>query len=209
MHRLYPVLKYTLLTVLIPLLAASLLGTCVSGLAFESGSCSLQHDVLRSLATYGPWALFAFLFLLALTLDARRDYLDHRASQQFSLVKPAELLEPEDFGFERAPAGASIGPGRRPFYATYVPRKARAEPPADPLARSYDEDALAEELRSGASFVLLGQPLDGKSRTLFEVLSKLNGRQVIRPYLSRGTPGDDALSLAEGEDVILLLEDLH
>jgi tetratricopeptide (TPR) repeat protein len=209
MHRLYPVLKYSLLTLLIPLLVASLLGTCVSGLIFEGGSCSLQRDVLRSLAAYGPGALLIFSFLLALTLVARHDHHYYHASQQFSLLKPAEQLKPEDFGFEAATSSTSVGPGRRPYYDTYVPRKATSEPPDDTGPHSYDEVALATALRSGRSFVLLGQPLDGKSRTLYEILSRLRGRQVVRPSLSKGIPREDALSLVEGKHVILLLEDLH
>ncbi len=181
----------------------------MSGLAFEGGSCSLQRDVLQSLMIYGPVALFVLLFLTVLTFVARRDHIDHQASQQFSLVKPAKILQPEDFDFEKVTPGESVSPGRRPFYATYVIREARAEPPDDPHARSYDEDTLAEELRSDRSFVILGQPLDGKSRTLYEVLSRLEGRLVVRPSPSRGMPGDDALSLVKGEDIVLLLEDLH
>jgi tetratricopeptide (TPR) repeat protein len=209
MHRLYPILKYSLVTLLIPLLVASLLGTCVSGLLFEGASCSLQSDVLRSLTAYGPWALLFFLLLLSLTLEARHQDFYNQASQQLSLTKPAELLKPDDFGFEAASSSGSVSPGRRPYYDVYVPRTATAEQPDGAHSCSYGEDSLAAELRSGRSFVLLGQPLDGKSRMLYEVLSRLNGRHIIRPSLSKGMPGKDALSLVEGKDVILLLEDLH
>ena len=209
MRRFYPALTYTLLALLVPSLVAALFGTCASGLIFEGTSCSLQRDVSASLTTYGPWALLVTLGLLVLTLLARRDHLRHGALQQFALVKPAESLEPGDLGFEAAALGGSIGPGRRPFYEAYVGRSAATEPPDGPNGGVYDEAALAEELRSGRGFVLLGQPLDGKSRTLYQVLSGLKGRRIVGPSLSRGLPDDDALSLVEGEDLILLLEDLH
>lgn len=207
--RLYPVLKYLLLALLIPLLGSALLGTCVSGLVFEGGSCSFQGDVLRSLAAYGPGALLVFLFVLALTLDARRDHLYRRASEQYSLFKAVENVTPKDFGFEVASAGKSVGPQRRPFYDAYVARRATSETPTEPDSSFHDEDSLARELRSERGFVLLGQPLDGKSRTLYEVLSRLDGYVIVRPALSHGMPREDAFSLTEGKNVILLLEDLH
>ncbi|MDP9476834.1 MAG: tetratricopeptide repeat protein [Actinomycetota bacterium] len=209
MRRFYPVLTYTLLALLVPSLVAALFGTCASGLIFEGTSCSLQRDVSASLTSYGPWVLLVTLGLLVLTLLARWDHLRHGALQQFALMKPAESLEPGDLGFEAAAPGGSIGPGRRPFYEAYVGRSAATEPPDGPNGGVYDEAALAEELRSGRGFVLLGQPLDGKSRTLYQVLSGLKGRRIVGPSLSRGLPDDDALSLVEGEAVILLLEDLH
>lgn len=209
MRRFYPTLKYTLLALLVPALAGALFGTCAGGLIFEGTSCSLQRDVFASLVTYGPWALVITLGVLVATLVARRDHLRHGALQQFALMKPAESLEPGDLGFEAATPGESIGPGRRPYYEAYVSRSATTEPPDGPNSSVYDEAALAEELRSSRGFVLLGQPLDGKSRTLYQVLSELKGRRIVGPSLSRGLPDDDALSLVEGEDVILLLEDLH
>jgi tetratricopeptide (TPR) repeat protein len=150
------------------------------------------------------------LLLLGLTLDARRDDLYHRASEQFALVKPAENVEPGDFGFAVATPGEAVGPQRRPFYDAYVARRASVEALDGSDARPYEEDELAQELRSERGFVLLGQPLDGKSRTLYEVLSRLNGYQIVKPSLSEGMPGEDAvLLLVGGKDVILLLEDLH
>lgn len=117
--------------------------------------------------------------LLTLTLLARRDHLRHGALQQFALVKPAESLEPEHLGFETATPGSSIEPGRRPFYEAYVPRMAATDSPNQRNGGIYDEATLAEELCSGRDLVLLGQPLDGKSRTLYEILSRAAGRQAV------------------------------
>jgi tetratricopeptide (TPR) repeat protein len=51
--------------------------------------------------------------------------------------------------------------------------------------------------------------VDGKSRTLYQILSRLKERRIVAPSLSEGLPDEEALSLVEGEDVILLLGDLH
>ena len=96
---------------------------------------------------------------------------------------------------------------KRPFYAdSYVQRRAVEEGSG---MTSYTEGELAEEAHAGRGFVLLAQPLDGKSCTLYDVLSRLDKHLIVRPFLSKGLPGDNALSLVEGKDVILLLEDLH
>lgn len=154
MRRFYPALRHLLAVVTIPLFISAVLGTCMGGLAFEVASCSLQHDVLRSLFTYGHGALLFFLLLLALTLDARRDFLAHQASEQFSLLKPAKDLRPEDFGYEVATPSTEIDPGRRPYYGAYVPRTATAQSSTVPSLHSYDETALEQELRQGSGFVL-------------------------------------------------------
>ncbi len=93
-----------------------------------------------------------------------------------------------------------------PFYAgSYVRCRAVEE---DSGGASYTERELAEEVRARRGLALLGQPLDGKSRTLYEVLSGMEGHLIVRPLLSKGLLGDDVLSLrGEGRD--LLLEDLH
>lgn len=209
MRRLYPALKYTLLTLLIPLLVAAFLGSCISGVIFEGSSCSIQDGVLQSLTNHGPWALLVMSGLLVATLVARRDYLRHEALRQFALVRYTESLQPEDLGFEFASSDGSIRPGRRPFYKAYVPRTAAAESPDGSNGDLYSESALAEELHSGKGFILLGQPLDGKSRTLYQILSGLKERRIVAPSLSQELPDDDALSLVEGEHVILFLENLH
>lgn len=209
MRRLYPILKYALPALFVSSLFGSLVGTCVSGLVFEGTSCSVQGDIYRSLKTYGPLTLSVMAGLLVLTLIARRDYLRHGALQQFAMVKPAESLKPEDLDFEMTTPGGSVSLGRRPFYEAYVSRQATTVPPDGPTADRYDKAALAEELRSGRGFILLGQPLDGKSRTLYDILSRAAGWQILQPSLSKGMPDDEALSLVEDQDVILLLEDLH
>ena len=72
-----------------------------------------------------------------------------------------------------------------------------------------DEDRLVHDLSQGRGFVLLGQPLDGKTRTLYEVVRQLTGYHVVRPITDRPTPPDEAFALLQRQRVILLLEDLN
>jgi hypothetical protein len=128
------------------------------------------------------------------------------------LALPVEDLRPEDLRFQPVEPGEDADRRRRPFYSFYVPRKAVERPsgrnPAPP--RSFDEGDLAERLRAGEGFVLLGQPLDGKSRALYEVLKKLPDRLVVSPSSSGGLPDPKALArLVDGHEVVLLLEDLN
>jgi hypothetical protein len=159
MRRFYPALKYTLFTLLIPLLAAALLGRCMSSVIFEDSSCSIQDGVRQSLTIYGPWSLLVVLGLLVAMLFARRDHLRHGALQQFALVRHTESLQPEDLGFEFTNSEGSVRPGRRPFYKSYVPRTAAIESTDGSTGELYNELDLADELRLGKGFVLLGQPL--------------------------------------------------
>jgi tetratricopeptide (TPR) repeat protein len=135
---------------------------------------------------------------------------EQRLRQYFALFKPASELSPEDLGFEWCSPGESTNPRYRPLYSTYIRRRAIVY---DDLADQdshdvLDEARIAQELSRGRGFVLLGQPLDGKTRTLYEIVKQLAGYYVVTP-MSRPTPPDEAFSLTNGHRVILLLEDLN
>jgi hypothetical protein len=69
---------------------------------------------------------------------------------------------------------------------------------------------LIEDLGSGKGFVLLGPPLSGKSRTLYEIVKQMKGYAVLSPTRGKDVPGDAVFSLVtRGRRVILLLEDLN
>jgi hypothetical protein len=86
MHKLYPFLRGLWVPFLVLGVLPSLAGDYVVQCVFQGGTCSLERDVMLTLVTRGPYLIFVFLLLLALTLDARRDYLVHKAMQQFSLA---------------------------------------------------------------------------------------------------------------------------
>jgi tetratricopeptide (TPR) repeat protein len=146
-----------------------------------------------------------FLGLIVLSFLVRQSHHRHEALKSFALFKPIEKLSPEDCGFQVLQLGERPDTGKRPFYSTYLTRSASEEG----SNRAYTEAELAEALREGKGFVLLGQPLDGKSRTLYEIVMQMAGYRVVRPSPSKGLPQDEEFSLLEGERVILLLEDLH
>lgn len=209
-YRLYPTLKYILLTILIAGVGVSLIGTCVSGLVFEDNSCSLRQDIGASLIAYGPRTLFVFLLLLMFTFVAKRDYLYNEARQQFAIAKPAEDLHPADFGYRPVQPGAEVTPRHRPFYKEYVPRNLTPAPESAAGASFYHEDNLVHEARSGTDFVLLGPPLSGKSRLLYEIVRKFEGSIVIAPLKDTGLPTEKAFSeMAKNKEVVVLLEDLN
>ncbi len=207
MWRLYPLLR-SLWTLLISVLVAGVLLGVLGNCAYDALSpegCTLTlnpRDLLRP-SVLG--IILAFMLLGSLRLVAGRSYRRHEARKSFALLKPVEELSPEDLGFQVLQPGERSDPHKRPFYPTYITRTASE----DNTGRAFTEDELAEELQAGKSFVLLGQPLDGKSRTLYESIGRMDGYQVVRPSPSKELPRDDDFSLLEGRQVILLLEDLH
>ncbi len=204
MWRLYPVLGWIWLTVIIAGVAIpTVLGCTV--LATEDG-CNAS----RALRSTGPIVVAGLALLATLTLVSWHSFRRHTAEVQFSLAKPVESLRPEDLSFQRAESGDQGDPYRRPHHPMYIPRTAV---PFDQLARKnpqprYSEDGLAAELRCGRSVLLLGQPLEGKSRTLYEVLKRLDSHIVVTPILDRPVPSDDAFRILKGRRTILLLNDL-
>ena len=210
MRNLYPYLKALLVTCLILGIGLSLIGDCISGLLFEGDSCSIKRGVLVSLSTYGPIFLVFILLLLALFLVARHDYLQHAALRQFSFVKSIQDLRPEDFGYQEPVCDRETDLRYRPFYEAYIRRNATPARNFSIVTTFYDEAALTEILRSGDSFVLLGPPLSGKSRTVYEVLKRLKDYVAIAPKRSVGLlpDGDAFVRATKGKKVVLILEDL-
>lgn len=147
---------------------------------------------------------------MVLTLVARRDHLCHEALRKFSFVKPVADLRPEDFGYLVAKPEDKVRPDRRPFYKTYVPRHAALTPDSETGNTFYEEETLATQVRAGTGFVLLGPPLSGKSRTLYETVKRLDGFVAIAPPEEGGLPEDKAFSrLLTGKSVVVVLDDLN
>lgn len=210
MRKLYPYLLGLLGSFLLFGVGPSLVGEYILVCIFQGTSCTLDRDLLSSLVTRGPYLLFALLTLTALTLNARHDHLRHEALQKFSFVKPVEDLRPEDFGYLVAKPEDKVRPDRRPFYETYVSRQAASAPDFETDNASYEEETLATQVRAGTGFVLLGPPLSGKSRTLYEIVKRLEGFIAMAPPDEGGLPEDEAFSrLLTGKRVVVILEDLN
>jgi hypothetical protein len=217
MRLLWRPLKWLWVVLLLGGIGVPLAGDCVTGLLMGKG-CTPWKPALGFLDNYGIWVGLVLLALAALTLLARRDdriYQAHEQSQQqleearkkFKLLKPSSQLLPEDLGYQRREPGQPISQDKRPFFDTYihriaVPYEHRAE--RNPQPR-YDEDALARSLEEGKGFVLLGPPLNGKSRTLYEVLRKLDSCDVIRPSSEEKVPDEEVFSrLFKDKRVVVL-----
>jgi hypothetical protein len=65
-----------------------------------------------------------------------------------------------------------------------------------------------ELLRNGKGFTLQGQPTDGKSRTIYEVIRRMDGYHVVSPKLKDGLSHEDIGLLLKGRKIVLLLDDL-
>ena len=135
-----------------------------------------------------------------------------RQQQAFALLRPASTLRPEDLSFQPLDPGVRSDPGGyRPLYPVYIRRQAV---PHDRIAARnpqpvYDEAALARALRDGRSVLFLGQPLEGKSRVVYDIVKRLHEFFVLRPYKERPVPPDEAFAILAGQRVVLMLDDLN
>lgn len=169
---------------------------------------SPRAEFVTFLHEYWRVLLLACLGLGSLTLWAwidrarqKRVEREYQLRQYFALCKPAADVRLDD-----------LDPYDRPHY-TYIPRTAV---PYDPRSHAdyqqvYDETALTHALQQGKGrgFVLLGQPLEGRTRTLYEIVKRLRGYEVVRPFPDRPTPPRDAFALFKTHRVIILLDDLN
>jgi tetratricopeptide (TPR) repeat protein len=139
----------------------------------------------------------------------------HRLQGEFRVFKPATELLPEDLDFRIPTLGDPRKLLNRPYDPEYIPRRLipRDSHTSSASASSYTEQTLREALREqGATaktgFVLLGQPTEGKTRTLFEIVRGMDGYMVLR--LRQDTnPTDDAIALVRKKKVILVLDNLQ
>ena len=75
------------------------------------------------------------------------------------------------------------------------------------LLPEWTEESLREELSAERGIVLIGPPLDGKTRTLFETIRGMKGWWVLRLHKDRAAPWAQTVAL-DGKKVIVLLDDL-
>jgi tetratricopeptide (TPR) repeat protein len=213
MWRLYPLLKWFWGSILVGGVGVTLLTGCLTDLV--QGKVCSQWEVLRLL--YFPLLALGLVSLVVLwdhRRHQREQELDRRtqkARESFELLKPANELSPVDLDFQvMEKRGEPLLQGRRPFYATYI---RRTTVPYDRQAgeqnpqQFYEED-LVKELQDGKGFVLVGAPLDGKSRTLYEIVRRMYGYEVLKPNPKKELPEDFSLLVKEDQRVVLLLDDV-
>jgi tetratricopeptide (TPR) repeat protein len=212
MRKLYPYLKWVWAVPISGWVLASPIRACFIG-PFQGEGCQWRQG-LDFMEAYGLWVVLTLLVLAGLTFFAWRDRRHHEAREDFALLKPADKLSPEDLDFKVVKSGEPVPQDQRPFYESiYVSRVAvpyhkRAEDNPQPR---YNEAELVNYLEGGdgRGFVFLGPPLDGKSRTLYEIMRRMEGYKVVVPKPTEKAPADEAFSLLlEGERVVMLLDDL-
>jgi tetratricopeptide (TPR) repeat protein len=213
MRKLYPYLKWVWAVPISAWVLASLISACFIGPFQGEEGCQWRQG-LDFMEAYGLWVVLTLLVLAGLTFFAWRDRRHHEAHEGFALITPAEKLSPGDLDFKVAKSGEPVPEDQRPFYESiYVSRVAvpyheRVEENPQPR---YDEAELVNYLEGGdgRGFVLLGPPLDGKSRSLYEIVRRMEGYTVVVPKPTGEVPDEEAFSLLlEGERVVLLLDDL-
>lgn len=217
-RKLGDLLKWVWVTFLLGLVT-TLVGRWLSGGLLEDKGFALHPAVWDYLRTFGPWVLLVLLGLAGLTLLAWLDERRHQARERedqarkcFDLLKPATRLRPEDLNFQVLEPGEHPTQDKRPFYegAAYVARTAVPYQHAGESPRQFHEEDLVDELRNNNGFVLLGPPPDGKSHTLYEIVSRMDGYEILRPKKEEKAPDEDNFSLLlEGKRVVLLLDDLN
>ena len=171
-------------------------------------------DLLRpsSLGIILLVAALTYLLLEVLRFFTQRAHRRHEARGAFDLIESTSKLSPGYLDFQVIRPGEPVPLDRRPFYESVyvhriaVPYRERAEENPQP---DYEEAQLVWSLQEGRGFVLLGPPLDGKSRTLYEILRDLEDHVVVVPKVNDKVPSDEAFSLLlKDSRVVLLLDDL-
>jgi len=181
----------------------------------KGSSLELSFGHLLRPTSLGIIILFialTYLLLGMLRLVTQRSHRRQEARGSFDSIEFASNLPAEYLGFQVISPGESASLDRRRLYEsvyvkrTTVPYYERAE---ERRQTEYDEAQLVRFLEDGHGFVLLGPPLDGKSRTLYEILRNLEGCVVVAPKANEKAPSDEAFSLLlKDRRVVLLLDDL-
>ncbi len=188
--------------------ATTFLGGVVIYPIFTNFASGLLDETFKDNIVISIAVLSEFI-AVSIFVWARRERA--RLVAEFGLFVKSESLSPENLRFEVV--GPKIEPAnlsRRPYVEnTYIPRVAvhyddRHEAAS---ARTYDERQLLTILEEGYSFLLVGAPTEGKSRTLLEVCRKLKGFIVVQPKANQ--PSDDAIELLRGKDVLCLFDDIN
>lgn len=209
LRHVYKPLRWLLVGFLLLLIIVPLSQTCVLGVLQGEG-CKWQ-PAWSFFTTHWVWIGLALLLLVVLLFVSWWAERVYQASQRLGQPTSADRLRPEDMGFHVVKSGESereiIAQSERPFHEdAYLPRKAipyQSRGRENPRPQ-YTEEELAGLLRHGEGFVLQGPPTDGKSHTLYEVVSKLDVYEVLSPKPG-DVPGDEDIDALM--DVLEELED--
>ncbi len=153
--------------------------------------------------------LFIIVLLALLSWDRYKDLVRKQYEGEFRLFTTAEDLTPEHFRFRKAQPGDALNHSERPYYDTYIEREfIPYELVSSPNPVSYCEQDVIDWLEQGKSVLLIGNPTEGKTRTLFEVMRKLNNALIVGLTTDK-SPSDEALNLLEEQKIVWLFDDLN
>ena len=96
----------------------------------------------------------------------------------------------------------------RPYFNTYINRHAIPSELSSANITPYTEQDLTTLVEQGNSILLIGNPTEGKTRTLLEVIRDLKSFVVICLRLDR-SPSNNPLELLKDKKVLWLLDDLN
>jgi tetratricopeptide (TPR) repeat protein len=170
--------------------------------------------VIDLLKTNWPLVLAIVVVMGGLTVWSGIMYNHERLREEFALFESTAALRPEKLNFHvltRGESPPSEKPLSRPFYPDYIHRMAvpyehTAQKGPNP---EYTEGELVQELEKGKWVLLLGQPLAGKSRTLYEIVKRMEGYHVVSPSTQKRLPVSEAFALLKGRPVVVLIENLN
>ncbi len=153
------------------------------------------HDLGLALLALGLLHLWSWLG------KRRYEQAEHlrQLRAHFALCKPATEICLDD-----------VDPYDRPHDHPYIPRTAVVYAPQSPLSQqqAYETTDLVQALQQGRSVILIGQPLEGKSRTLYEIITHMTGYDVVRPFRDRPIPVEACAVFAQRR-VLVLLDELN
>ncbi|MBI1731005.1 tetratricopeptide repeat protein [Candidatus Acetothermia bacterium] len=181
----------------------------------QSGSFGLHPSIVDFFNKNQLECILGTAFWLGLTLlsfisngiKKRSDLIE----SEVELYKPSGELKPEDLGFKAVDVGNNPDPSWRSYYQKYIPRSFSRFSP-DGIASGSErinEHELSDGLQNADSFIILGQPYEGKSRTLYEIIHSLDGYQILVPKKEKALPSNEFLSLLKHKRILLLLNDLN
>ena len=209
MHKLYRPLKWLCISFLIFSLGNSLLSDQINTYVKE-GKFVIAPSVVRALLS--PTIFYSSLAVLAglsiLTLIARRSDKKFKQRSNFDLFRTTKALAPVDLEFSVLPKGQAARPGERPYYEGYVSRtyQSRRQSDRENGVPTTDHEVL-KCIQRGDSVLLTGQPTEGKTRSVYELLKGLEDFTVVSIKPNR-IVSPEVLSILKDKRVVIFVDNL-
>ncbi|PTQ76848.1 hypothetical protein [Nitrosomonas ureae] len=188
-------------------------GVFVTGLLisyFVEGIKLLLLDPIYFISVLYCLALSA-IYSFSKWLELSKEELDEEEMQrknEYKLFKETTDLIPEDLSFKVMRPDEILRNSERPYFNTYINRHAIPYELSSANITPYTEQDLTTLFEQGNSILLIGNPTEGKTRTLLEVIRDLKSFVVICLRLDR-SPSNNALELLKDKKVLWLLDDLN